>query len=72
MLTKQQANEAWEDLSLRLSPEWVYMDGEATPREVKSTLNKIYHAAANLYRQGFKCPAEIAEWDEFEILDQFT
>lgn len=72
MLTQQQANEEWEDIARSLSPEWVYMDGEATPRQVRSTLNKIHHAATNLYRQGFKCPANLVIYDDFEMLKDFS
>ena len=68
MLTQQQANEQWEDIARGLSPEWVYMDGEATERQARRTINKLTHAAKNLHRQGFKCPAKFAEWDDFGIL----
>ena len=72
MLTKQQAYEQWEDIARGLSPEWVYMDGEATPRQVRRTLNILHHAAKNLHRQGFKCPPELEEWEDFGVLSQFT
>ena len=69
MLTQQQANEQYEDIARGLSPEWVYMDGEATERQARSIINKLTHAAKNLHRQGFKCPANVE--DDSGILEQF-
>ena len=41
-------------IETQLSPEWLYEDGEATPKEVESKYNRLIKAAKTLVDRGYK------------------
>ena len=60
-LTVEDANALFCIIDLRLSPEWLYRDGEATRAEARRTAKYLNAAAKELKSLGFKVPANVYE-----------
>ena len=59
-ITRERATKIFNYIDNELSPEWVWMDGEATPEQAEARVHTLREAASNLWELGYafpeKCP----------------